>query len=153
MLVTGLTVAGVLAVAVAEHDAGALDRVLVATLALLALSAFDAVPPKSSAARGFDTTPRGGQAGAGAHRRRSGDSRPGLSLHPPRHALIELHQVTARYDRGEQPVLEGVDLRLEPGARGSRRPQRVGKDHGHQPALALPRPRVGSGDDRRPGHP
>ena len=36
-------VAGVLAVAVAAHDAGALDRVLVATLALLALASFEAV--------------------------------------------------------------------------------------------------------------
>ena len=34
-----------LAVAVAAHDAGALDRVLVATLALLALASFEAVAP------------------------------------------------------------------------------------------------------------
>ena len=44
MLVAGLTVAGVLAVASA-HDAGGLDRVLVATLALLALASFEAVAP------------------------------------------------------------------------------------------------------------
>ena len=51
MLVAGLTVVGVLAVAVSAHDAGALDRVLVATLALLALSSFDAVLPLPAAAR------------------------------------------------------------------------------------------------------
>ena len=38
ILVTGLTVAGVLALSVTAHDADTLDRVLVATLALLALS-------------------------------------------------------------------------------------------------------------------
>ena len=36
---------GVLAVSVTAHDAGTLDRVLVATLALLALASFDAVVP------------------------------------------------------------------------------------------------------------
>ena len=43
VLVAGLTTVGVLAVAVAAHEAGTLDRVLVAALALLALSSFDAV--------------------------------------------------------------------------------------------------------------
>ena len=118
VLVTGLTVAGVLAVAVAEHDAGALDRVLVATLALLALSAFDAVLPLSSAARELDTTLAAGRrvlelTDAEAVIRDPVSPVP----HPPRHAPIELHHVTARYDTREQPVLEGVDLRLEPGAR------------------------------------
>ena len=51
ILVTGLTVAGVLAVAVSATDTGALDRVLVATLALLALASFDAVSPLPGAAR------------------------------------------------------------------------------------------------------
>ena len=118
VLVTGLTVAGVLAVAVAEHDAGALDRVLVATLALLALSAFDAVLPLSTAARELDTTLAAGRrvlelTDAEAVIRDLVSPVP----HPPRHAPIELHHVTARYDTREQPVLEGVDLRLEPGAR------------------------------------
>ena len=51
ILVAGATVAGVLAVAVDAHAAGALDRVLVATLALLALASFDAVIPLPGAAR------------------------------------------------------------------------------------------------------
>ncbi len=53
ILVTGLTVAGVLGVAVAADD---LDRVLVATLALLALASFDAVSPLSAAARELSET-------------------------------------------------------------------------------------------------
>ena len=56
MLVAGLTVVGVLAVAVAANDAGTLDRVLVATLALLALSSFDAVSPLPAAARELSAT-------------------------------------------------------------------------------------------------
>ena len=51
ILVVGATVAGVLAVAVAAHETAALDRVLVATLALLALASFDAVAPLPVAAR------------------------------------------------------------------------------------------------------
>ena len=51
ILVAGATVAGVLAVAVDAHAVGALDRVLVATLALLALASFDAVIPLPGAAR------------------------------------------------------------------------------------------------------
>ena len=45
-----------LAVAVAAHDADTLDRVLVATLALLALSSFDAVSPLPTAARELSAT-------------------------------------------------------------------------------------------------
>ena len=50
-LVAGLTAVGVLAVAVSAHDAGTLDRVLVASLALLALASFEAVAPLPAAAR------------------------------------------------------------------------------------------------------
>src|SRR5262249_55662285 len=51
VLVVGLTTTAVLAVAVAAHYAGTLDRVLVATLALLALSSFDSVVQIPGAAR------------------------------------------------------------------------------------------------------
>jgi ATP-binding cassette, subfamily C, bacterial CydC len=118
VLVTGLTVTGVLAVAVAEHDAGSLDRVLVATLALLALAAFDAVLPLGTAARELETTVAAGRrvlelTGAEAVIRD-----PVSPMPPPaRHAPVALEGVTARYDAAEEPVLQGVDLRLEPGAR------------------------------------
>ena len=55
-LVTGLTVAGVLAVAIAAHDHGALNRVLIAMLALLALAAFEAVTPLAATARELSAT-------------------------------------------------------------------------------------------------
>src|SRR5204862_145368 len=56
ILVAGATAVGVLAVAVAAHDTGALDRVLVATLALLALASFESVAPLSGAARELAAT-------------------------------------------------------------------------------------------------
>ena len=49
--IAGLTTVSVLALAVAAHDAGTLDRVLVATLALLALVSFETVAPLPAAAR------------------------------------------------------------------------------------------------------
>jgi thiol reductant ABC exporter CydC subunit len=48
--VVGLTVTGVLAVCVAATAAGALDRIMVATLALLSLASFEAVAPLPAAA-------------------------------------------------------------------------------------------------------
>ena len=56
LLVTGVTVAGVLAVAVGASADGQLDRVLIAMLALLALAAFEAVTPL--AARPASCPPR-----------------------------------------------------------------------------------------------
>ena len=56
MLVAGLTVVGVLAVAVSAHSGGSLDRVLIATLALLALSSFESVQPLPGTARELSAT-------------------------------------------------------------------------------------------------
>jgi ABC-type transport system involved in cytochrome bd biosynthesis fused ATPase/permease subunit len=67
ILVGGLTTVAVLAIAVSDHHAGTLDRVLIAALALLALSSFDSVAPLPAAlasspgrwhrARGFSSSP------------------------------------------------------------------------------------------------
>jgi ABC-type transport system involved in cytochrome bd biosynthesis fused ATPase/permease subunit len=56
IVVAGLTTAGVLAAAVSARDAGTLDAVLVATLALLALASFEAVLPLPTAARELVST-------------------------------------------------------------------------------------------------
>ena len=56
ILVTGATTVGVLAVAVAAHSAGDLDRVLVAVLGLLTLASFEAVTPLPLAARELTAT-------------------------------------------------------------------------------------------------
>ena len=56
LAVTGVTVAGVLAVAIGASASGQLDRVLIAMLALLALASFEAVTPLGAAARELSAT-------------------------------------------------------------------------------------------------
>jgi ATP-binding cassette subfamily C protein CydC len=116
LLIAGVTTAGVLAVAVAAHDAGVLDRVLVATLALLALSSFDSIAPLPATARELAAT-----VAAGRRVLELTDAQPAVRdpveplPPPPRRAPVALEGVTARYAPGEPPVLRGADLRLEPG--------------------------------------
>jgi ATP-binding cassette, subfamily C, bacterial CydC len=118
ILVTGATVAGVLAVAVAAHEAGRLDRVLVGALALLALAAFEAIQPLSQAARDLS-----GTLAAGRRLLQLTDLEPLVSdperpARPPEGPFaIELTAVHARYGADQPAVLDGLDLRLEPGAR------------------------------------
>jgi ATP-binding cassette, subfamily C, bacterial CydC len=118
ILVTGLTVVGVLAVAVADHDANTLDRVLVATLALLTLASFDAVSPLPAAARELS-----GSLAAGRRVRELTDRVPAVrdpeapAPAPTLPAVVALDGVTARYASGEEPVVRDLDLRLEPGKR------------------------------------
>ncbi len=118
VLVAGLTAVVVLALAVGAHDAGTLDRILVATLALLALSSFDAVAPLPGAARELAAT-----LAAGRRVLELTDRRPSIAdpvrpaPAPGRPVDVALDGVTARYDPEQAPVLEGFDLRLEPGKR------------------------------------
>ena len=117
VLVTGLTVAGVLAVAVAGHDAGTLDRVLIATLALLALSAFDAVQPLAPAVRELTSSAAAGRRVLELTDAEATIADPESPMPPPtRPAPVALEGVTARYGR-DCPVLRRFDLQLDPGAR------------------------------------
>ena len=116
ILVAGLTAAGVLAVAVAAHDAGSLDRVLVAALALLALSSFDGVAPLPDAARELSRTLSAGRRILELTGREPAVTDPDRPQRP-RPGAVELHDVTARYAPGDPPVLERFDLRIDPGAR------------------------------------
>ena len=118
LLIVGATVAAVLALAVSAHAAGSLDRVLVATLALLALASFEGVQPLAQGARELRET-----LAAGKRLLELADRDPAIS-DPPRPArlpdgpfAIALEGVRARYADAESPVLEDVDLRLEPGRR------------------------------------
>jgi thiol reductant ABC exporter CydC subunit len=118
VLVAGLTATAVLALAVGAHDAGTLDRVLVATLALLALSSFDAVAPLPGTARELAATLGAGRRVLELTDRRPSVAEPARAARAPgRPADVALEGVTARYDAGQLPVLEGFDLRLEPGKR------------------------------------
>jgi len=118
IMVVGATVAGVLAAAVAAHETAALDRVLVATLALLALASFDAVAPLPVAARElFGSLAAGGRV-LDLTDRQVEIRDPAVPAHAPSGSdAITLEGVTARYAPGEDPALSGFDLRLEPGRR------------------------------------
>jgi thiol reductant ABC exporter CydC subunit len=118
ILVTGLTVASVLAIAVTAHDRGSLDRVLVAMLALLALASFEAVSTLPGAARELSATLAAGSRVLELTDREADVRDPAFPAAPPAAVpAVALEGVTARYADGEPPALTGVDLRLEPGRR------------------------------------
>jgi ATP-binding cassette, subfamily C, bacterial CydC len=117
VLVAGLTAIAVLGLAVSAHDAGTLDRVLVATLALLALSSFDAVAPLPAAARDLTTAlSSGGRVLALTERTPRIADAPEAMPVAGGPVAVALENVTARYG-DEAAVLESFDLRLEPGER------------------------------------
>jgi thiol reductant ABC exporter CydC subunit len=116
--VAGLTTAGVLALAVAAHDQRALDRVLVATLALLALSSFETVAPLPGAARELTGTLAAGRRVLELTAREPAVTDPANPAPAPEAPVtVTLAGVTARYPAAASPALEHVDLRLEPGER------------------------------------
>jgi thiol reductant ABC exporter CydC subunit len=116
--VAGLTTAAVLAIAVAAHDAGTLDRVLVATLALLALSSFETVAPLSGAARELVGTLAGGRRVLELTGREPVVRDPVVPVPAPIGPVaVVLEDVTARYPAAPSPAVEHVDLRLGPGER------------------------------------
>jgi thiol reductant ABC exporter CydC subunit len=115
--IAGLTVAGVLSVCVAATAAGALDRVLVATLALLAMASFEAVAPLPSAALRLQATLDSGRrllAIAGREPAVTDSARP-AALTPG--SSVALEDVGFDYGNDESWDLSGIDLRLAPGRR------------------------------------
>lgn len=118
LIVTGVTVAGVLAVAVSASADGQLDRVLIAMLALLAIASFEAVTPLAAAARDLTAT-----LAAGARLLEliepgpivRDPAEPAPAPRPP--FAIALDDVRARYPRQPAPALDGLSLRLEHGER------------------------------------
>lgn len=118
VLCSGLTLTAVTAVAIAAHDAAALDRLLVAAVALLALASFEGTQPLAEAARR-----RSGVIAAGGRILALTDREPAVCdpadplPAPPRDAELVLSDVRARYAPGEPIALDGLDLRLAPGRR------------------------------------
>jgi ATP-binding cassette, subfamily C, bacterial CydC len=118
LLVTGVTVAGVLAVAVSAHELGTLDRVLIGLLALASLAAFEAVQPLPEALRELRTTVAAGARILDLIGRETAVADPAEPLpFPPGTFTVALEDVRVRYASGERPALDGVSLRLEPGRR------------------------------------
>jgi ATP-binding cassette subfamily C protein CydC len=120
ILVVGATVAGVLAVSVSAHDANDLDRVLVATLALITLASFDAVVPLTAAARELSGSLAAGRRVLELTDREPAVRDPDVPAPPPvLPAVVAMEGVTARYSSNEDPALSCLDLRLEPGKRSA----------------------------------
>jgi thiol reductant ABC exporter CydC subunit len=114
VLAVGVTVAAVLAVSIAAD----VDRVLLATLALLALASFDAVTPLTAAARELSATRSAGRRVVELTDRRPLVRDPDEAVpSPQRGAPVALEDVTVRYPMADEPVLRGLTLRLQPGSR------------------------------------
>ena len=153
ILVVGLTVAGVLAVSVEAHSAGTLNRVLVGTLALLALASFDAVAPLPGVARELSATLAAGRRVLALTDTQPAVRDPNEPLQPSPRARDGLararHCAVLGGGRGRAQQLRPA---ARPGSpRRARRPERRRQDDGHEPPLPLPRPRRGARDDRRRG--
>jgi thiol reductant ABC exporter CydC subunit len=118
LLVSGLTVAGVLAAAVSAHAGGGLDRVLIALLALAALAAFETVQPLPEAFRQLRVTVSAGERILELVDQRPAVTDPADPLPPPAAPFaVQLEDVGVRYAPGERLALDGLSLKLEPGRR------------------------------------
>jgi thiol reductant ABC exporter CydC subunit len=118
LLVTGATVAGVLAVAVAAHADGRVSRVSIAALALLALASFEGVQPLAQAARELVASLAAGGRVVELIDREPAVQDPEAPAALPTGPLeVALEGVRARYDPAEPPALDGLTLRLAPGER------------------------------------
>jgi len=118
LLVTGATVVGVLAVAVSAHAGGALNGVLIATLALLALASFEALQPLPEALRELGVTLAAGRRVLELTDREPAIVDPERPLRPPTPPFtLALENVRVRYAPRERPALDGFSMRLDPGRR------------------------------------
>jgi thiol reductant ABC exporter CydC subunit len=116
LLVEGCTVVAVVASAVEAHDAGRLDRIFIAVLALLALASFDAVTPLPQAARELSGTLGAGSRVLELAERESAVRDPeGAAVERPSAGVLELDGVVARYSPEGPAVLNGASMLLAPG--------------------------------------
>lgn len=115
-LVTGVTVAGVLAVAVNASGHGRLDTVLIAMLALLALASFEAVTPLGAAARELSATAAAGRRVLELTDQPAAVLDPASPIPAPAWPFeIALEHARARYPGQPQPALDDLSLSLGPG--------------------------------------
>ncbi len=118
LVVSGITVAGVLATAVDASIDGRLDRVLIALLALLALASFEAVTPLGAAARELSVTLAAGQRILEITDQEPDVCEPVAPTPAPRWPFaVALEEVRASYPQQPRAALELVSIRLEPGER------------------------------------
>ena len=118
LVVTGITVAGVLARRDrARRPQGSSTAVLIAMLALLALASFEAVTPLAAAARELLGHARFRPPAARADHPRGGGARPGRRPPRRRHGRSRSRSTTCApaIRTSRDPALDGVSLRLAPG--------------------------------------
>jgi len=117
VLATGLTVAGVLAVAVAAAASGTLDRVLIAALALGAMATFEAVTPLAGTARALHETIESGRRLLSFADQEPPVVDPASPSPMPVDASVALER--ASFDHGDDGAwgLRDVDLRVGAGRR------------------------------------
>ncbi|MFN8112214.1 MAG: thiol reductant ABC exporter subunit CydC [Solirubrobacterales bacterium] len=116
-LISGATVAGVLAVAVASHDGGSLDRLMIATLALLAMSSFEATAPLPEVARESSRTIASGRRVLELTAIEPAIADPPSPEPRPLDHTVALESVTARYPGASEDTFRDLDLRIAPGER------------------------------------
>ena len=115
-LVTGVTVAGVLAVAVGAAGHGRLSAVLIAMLALLALASFEAVTPLAGAACELSATMAAGRRVLELTEQHAAVLDPASPAPAPVWPFeIAFEHVWARYPAQPTAALDDVSLRLKPG--------------------------------------
>lgn len=113
---TGLTVAAVLAVAVSASSGGALNRVLIAALALLALASFESILPLAQSAKELSSTLAAGRRVLELTEHEPPVRDPAEPAPAPRWPFaVTLENVSARYTGQPRPAVEGFSLKLEPG--------------------------------------
>ena len=118
LVITGMTVAGVLIVAIVASADGRLDKVLIAALALLALASFEAVSPLAGAARETSVTIAAGRRILDLLRRRPAVQDPIVPLPAPVWPFeVALEDVSARYPGQRELVFDRFSMTLAPGER------------------------------------
>jgi len=116
-LVAGLTVVGVLAVCVTATGEGALDRVMIAALALGTMAAFEATTPLPAVALGLQATIEAGRRLLAVIGQQPGITDPDASAGPPADTTVALERVGVEATDGDTWGLGGLDLRLGAGHR------------------------------------
>jgi thiol reductant ABC exporter CydC subunit len=118
LLLAGVTTTAVLALAVAAHADGRLDRTLVAMLTLLALASFEAVQALTQGARDLAVAVAAGGRLFDVLDRESRVTDPAEpAAVPDGPVTIAFEDVAVRYPGSTERALDGFSLRLEPGRR------------------------------------
>jgi ATP-binding cassette, subfamily C, bacterial CydC len=117
VLVTGVTVALVLATAIGAHRAGTLDRVSIIVLALLAIASFEAVNSFPQIARELSTTLAAGNRILELHDLDPVVRDPARPQSIPHRPAVAFEGVVARYSDAGPEVLAGASFKLAPGRR------------------------------------